>query len=449
MHPKLLIVDDEEIICKQLKWGLHDRYEVFTAYEGNEAIKQFRKIKPDIVTLDVTLSSPEDTPNGFEVLKRILAIDPYVKVIMITGQSEKENAVNALHIGAHDYYIKPIDLQELKVILDRALYIRNLELESIQPQSEPEEGHEFWGIFCKCAKMRKIMNLIRKVAQTDLSILIGGESGTGKELAAQAIHKCSYRADKPFVPIDSGAIPKNLLESELFGHEKGAFTDAHSKRIGKIESAHEGTLFFDEIAELPVYLQVKLLRFLQEKKIQRIGGNQLIPVDVRVIAATNKNLEHEVEKGTFREDIYFRLSGVVIELPPLRERGEDIVLLAQWLMEKYINEKGLPFKRLTVESLEAIEAYQWPGNVRELENRIKRAVALSIDKNIKPKDLGILYGKNCGEMITLKEATAKVEKELLSNYLKKFNGNLSKVSESLGIARTTVYDLIKKYKIEK
>jgi two-component system NtrC family response regulator len=447
--PKLLVVDDEEYICRQVRWGLNDEYEVITAYESSEAITKFGEHKPDIVTLDLNLSPADDHEKGFKVLEEILAIDPYAKVIMVTGHDGKESAINSLRLGAYDYYVKPIDLSELKIILKRAFYIRTLELEDKQLQFQSNDSGESAGIIGNCMKIKEVINLIGKVARTNIAVLIHGESGTGKELVARAIHRQSKRSDEAFIPIDSGAIPEALLESELFGHEKGAFTDAHIKKIGKVELAHKGTLFFDEVAELPINLQVKLLRFLQERTIQRLGGIEFIPVDARVIAASNKHLEQEIKKGNFREDLYYRLNGIAIELPPLREREDDAVLIANFLLEKFCKEMGENIKRLSSESVKAIKRYEWPGNIRELENKIKRALALSTDRLVKPDDMGISNSPGLREgNSTLKDARERIEREMLLSSLKKYHGNLTKVSKSLGVARSTVYDLIEKYGLD-
>ncbi|MGA1865291.1 MAG: PEP-CTERM-box response regulator transcription factor [bacterium] len=446
--PKLLVVDDEEYICKQIKWGLNTEYEVIIANDANDAIKKFNGHKPDVITLDLNLSPADDHKKGFMVLEKIIAADPHAKVVMVTGHDGKENAINSLRLGSYDYYVKPIDLNELKIILKRALYIRNLELENKKLQSQIVESGDSYGILGNCRKIKEVINLIRRVAEADIAVLIHGESGTGKELAARAIHRLSKRADEAFIPIDSGAIPETLLESELFGHEKGAFTDAHTKKIGKVELAHKGTLFFDEIAELPLNLQVKLLRFLQERKIQRLGGSEFIPVDVRVIAASNKSLEQEIKEKNFREDIYYRLNGITIELPPLREREDDIIFIANHFLEKFSIEMRKNSKQLAPESIKAMKAYSWPGNIRELENKIKRALVMSTERYIKPHDLGISYNRNYREDLTLKEAKEKLEKEMLIGNLERHNGNLSKISKGLGIARSTIYDLIDKYGID-
>jgi two-component system NtrC family response regulator len=450
--PVLLVVDDEEYICKQIKWGLDNDYEVIIAHEVKDAIEKFSEYRPDLVTLDLNLSPGDDHEKGFEILEEVIAIDPYTKVIMITGHDGKETAINSLRLGAYDYYVKPIDMNELKIILKRALYIRKLEIENIRLQTQVDEGAESFGIFGNCKKIKEVISLIKRVAKVDISVLIHGESGTGKELVARAIHKLSQRANESFIPIDSGAIPENLLESELFGHEKGAFTDAHCRKIGKVELAHRGTLFFDEIAELPINLQVKLLRFLQERQIQRLGGSEFITVDVRVIAATNKNLEEEIRKQFFREDIYYRLNGITIELPSLREREDDIIFISDFLIEKYSKEMGKKIKKLTLDSIKAMKSYKWPGNIRELENKIKSALVLSTDRFIKPQDLGIAFTDRSNDRsvkkLTLKEAKDQLEKDMLLNNLEKYKGNLSKVSKSLGIARSTIYDLIEKYGID-
>ncbi len=446
--PTLLIVDDEEFICKQIKWGLSDDYEIFTANETGEAINKFHEHKPDIITLDLNLSPADDHEKGFKVLKEIIAVDPYAKVIMVTGHDGKENAMHSLRLGAHDYYVKPIDLVELKIILKRALYIRNLEIENKRLQSQFDEDGEFCGILGSCKKIKEVIKLIKRVAKSDIAVLIHGESGTGKELVAKAIHQQSQRVDQAFIPIDSGAIPETLLESELFGHEKGAFTDAHTKKIGRVELAHRGTLFFDEIAELPVNLQVKLLRFLQERQIQRLGGRESIPVDVRIIAASNKDLAKEIKKQNFREDIYYRLNGITIDLPPLREREDDVLFIANHLLKKFSKEVGNEVKKLTAESNKAIKEYRWPGNIRELENKIKRALVLSTDRYIKPADLGIGLKHSIYQGFTLKEAREKVEEEMLLNRLEKYNGNFSKVSKSMGVSRSTIYDLMEKFDLD-
>ena len=446
--PILLVVDDEEYICKQIKWGLNNDYDVIIANDANDAVRKFNDHKPDVVTLDLNLSPADDHKKGFTVLEDIIAVDPLAKVIMVTGHDGKENAINSLRLGSYDYYVKPIDLNELKIILKRALYIRNLEIENKRLQSQFIESGESYGILGNCRKIKDVINLVRRVAEADIGVLIHGESGTGKELVARAIHRLSKRANEAFIPIDSGAIPETLLESELFGHEKGAFTDAYTKKIGKVEMAHKGTLFFDEIAELSLNLQVKLLRFLQERQIQKLGGSDFIPVDVRVIAASNKSLEQEIKEKNFREDIYYRLNGITIELPPLRDREDDVIFIANHFLEKFSKEMGKDPKQLTPDSIKVMKAYGWPGNVRELENKIKRALVLSNDRYIKPHDLGISHNRNYREAFTLKEAKEKLEKEMLIDCLKRYKGNLAKISRSLGIARSTIYDLIEKYEIE-
>ncbi len=446
--PVLLVVDDEEYICKQIKWALNNDYEVITANESNEAIKKFSKYKPDIITLDLNLSVSDDQEEGFKVLEEIMSVDPYAKVIMVTAHDGKENAINSLRLGAYDYYIKPINMNELSIILNRAIYIRRLELENRQLQSQINKGWESLGILGNSKKIKKVINLIKRVARVDISVLIHGESGTGKELVARAIHQLSDRSNEAFIPIDSGAIPENLLESELFGHEKGAFTDAHCKKIGKVELANKGTLFFDEIAELPLSLQIKLLRFLQERQIQRLSGNEFIPIDVRVIAATNKDLEEEIRRKNFREDIFYRLNGITIELPPLREREDDIILISDYLIDNFCKGMKKKPKKLTMESIKAMKSYSWPGNIRELENKIKRALVLTTDAYLKPQDLGIPTNAYVLNDLTLKDAKDRLEKEMLLNNIEKYKGNLTKVAKSLGIARSTIYDLIEKYKIE-
>ena len=445
---KILVVDDEEGIRSQIHWSLAERYEVFQAETYEDALKIASENKPDLVTLDIALSSLADDLSGLKLLRELLLIDPYMKIIMVTGNEEKSTALEAVHEGAYDYYQKPIDLEELKLIVRRALALRSLELENLQMARKLEERRKFHNIIGSSDTMLEIFKLIEAVSKSDYSVLINGESGTGKELCARAIHDLSNRRDKPFVAINCGAIPENLLESELFGHEKGAFTDAVATKVGKFENAHEGTLFLDEIGDLSLSLQVKLLRFLQDQKIERVGGKQLIDLNVRVIAATNADLSEQVQDKKFREDLFYRLSVITITMPPLRERGDDVVQLSRVFLDRFAaenNKSGLTF---TPQAIARIQDYDWPGNVRELENKIKRAVILAADKKIKPADLGFeSSGKN--KIKPLHEVREKAEAEHIVMALLRNNWNISKTAVALGTSRTTLYDLIDKYKIEK
>jgi two-component system NtrC family response regulator len=369
-------------------------------------------------------------------------------VIIITGRGEKENALRAVAQGAYDFFYKPIQLDELKVVLGRAFYLSQLEHEQ-QALQERLSGNTFEGMLGICPKMQDIFSIIRKISATDAPVLIMGESGTGKELVARAVHRLSIRKSNPFIVINCGAIPENLLESELFGHEKGSFTGAHVQRKGRIEMAEGGTLFLDEIGELPLSLQVKILRFLQERVVERVGGRELIEVDIRVIAATNRDLKEAMKEGTFREDLYFRLGVIFISLPSLREREGDVLLLAKAFLERYSDENRKKIKGFTDEAIGAVEQYQWPGNVRELENRIKRAVIMAEGSKITPADLDLAVPVSLHKGIGLKEARDALEKELILKALARSSGNLTKAAQELGISRPTMYDLMEKFGIPK
>ncbi len=387
---KLLIVDDNEDIRKQLRWGLAREYALELAGDAAAALDAFHAHRPGVVLLDLGLPPHEDSSDeGFRCLAQMLEHDPAAKVIVITGNDTQENAMQAVHMGAYDFYRKPIDLDELRIIIRRAFHLHGLELENSRLQSRQWTnipGH--YGMLGQCPKMQDVFRTIRKVAPSDVSVLVCGESGTGKELAARAIHAQSPRSQKEFVALNCGAIPENLLESELFGHEKGAYTGAHSTVMGKCEYAHQGTLFLDEIGELPLNLQVKLLRFLQEKTVQRVGGRRDIPADARIIAATNVDIPRAMEQGRFREDLYYRIGVVTIIVPPLRERDDDILLLANLFLRRVCEEFNYKGKEFSPRALECLRAHAWPGNVREMENKVQRAVIMSSDRLIRPGDLG-------------------------------------------------------------
>lgn len=447
---KILIVDDEEEIRRQLKWALMDDYEVMEAADKESALGLFKERRPSLVALDLSLNASlkSGEEEGMELLAEFTGIDPKVKVIMITGNDDKKNILKAINKGAYDYYLKPIKLEEIKVILRRALYIQKLEGENERLARELEEKHTFEEIIGSCPKMQDVFKMIRRVSPTDVTVLINGESGTGKELAARAIHYCSPRKAQPFVVINCGAIPENLLESELFGHEKGAFTDACAKKIGKFELADKGTLFLDEIGELNLSLQVKLLRFLQERVIERVGANERIGLDIRIVAATNSDLKTKIQGSAFREDLYYRLSVVSIFLPPLREREDDILLLANYCLHKFNLESSKKLKGFNLEAIEAIKKYSWPGNIRELENKIRRAVILSNNSFISVKDLDLTatQGEN-NSFKHLKQAREELDIKFIQEALAKNKGNISLASREIGISRVSFYDLLKKYNI--
>lgn len=442
----ILVVDDEDGIRSQLKWALAEEYRVLVARNTEESLEILSKERPNLVTLDITLSSYGDL-DGIKVLEKIVEVDPKIKVIMITGHEEKEIALKAIQLGAYDYYQKPINIDELSTIIKRALYIQMLELENEALNQKLHQEKQFKDIIGDSPQMLEVFDIMKKVLATDVPVLISGASGTGKELVARAIHYQSPRRSKPFIPINCGAIPENLLESELFGHERGAFTGAYYQKKGKFEFANDGTAFLDEIGELTPALQVKLLRFLQQKEIERVGGKEPISVDVRILAATNKNLEKEIESQNFRADLYYRLGVITIKMPPLTERGDDILLLANCFLNKYSREYDRKIFNFDALAIKKIQQYVWPGNVRELENRIKRAVIMTRKSLITSEDLGFT-----GEIPTKKESLVEVvdniQKKYINMALNRTRGNVSKAARELEISRVTLYDLLSRFNIE-
>jgi two-component system NtrC family response regulator len=454
---KILIVDDIEDIRRQLKWGLGKDYSLLLAADGKEALTLFRKYQPLVVTLDLGLPPDEEgTDEGFRCLKEMLNIAPTTKIIVITGNDGRENALKAVQMGAYDYYPKPVNLDELKVIISRAFHLQMIEAENRRLQSTlMDRTGENNGIIGQCPAMQQVFSTIRKVAQSDVSVLVSGESGTGKELVARAIHDLSLRKNAPFIAINCGAIPDTLLESELFGHEKGSFTGAHVRVLGKVEYAHKGTLFLDEIGEIPGALQVKLLRFLQERSIQRVGGREDIPVDVRIIAATNIDITKAMEEGRFREDLYYRIGVVTIDLPPLRTRGEDVFLLANLFLRKFSSDVNKKVRGYSPAAEQCISSYSWPGNVRELENRVQRAVLMVSGHQIEPEDLGFAsipltlppVQEISADLGTLKDARDALERDMILTAIRSQGGNIAKAADILGVSRPTLYDLMKKHGI--
>ncbi len=447
--PKILIVEDEEAIRHQMKWALSDEYDVILAEDRQTALEQMRLQSPSLIALDLGLPpAPRDAEEGFKTLGELLSMDPKAKVIIITGNQEKANALKAIEQGAFDFFAKPVDLQELKVVLKRAVLLSNLEQENrLLREQITQQGFE--EILGESPAIQKVFSVVRKVATTDASILIMGESGTGKELVAKAIHRSSNRSQGPFITINCGAIPETLLESELFGHEKGSFTSADVRRKGKIEYADGGTLFLDEIGELSAALQVKLLRFLQEHQIERIGGRETIRVDVRVIAATNRDLKQEIADKRFREDLYYRLGVVTVVLPPLRERKEDAVLLAKAFVQKFSLQYQKEINGFSGEALASVRSYSWPGNVRELENRVKRAVIMGEGRILTAGDLELPHTAHKEHSRSLKEIREQAEQEHIKDVLMRCNWNITKAALELDISRPTLHELIKKYRISK
>jgi two-component system NtrC family response regulator len=441
---KILIVDDEESIRSQLKWGLEDQYEVLTAATAEEARRALRDERPRVVTLDVALSRTGGE-EGMALLDEIVDLYPITRVVMVSGSENREQALLAIQRGAVDWYAKPIHLDELKGILARAFHVQRMEEE--QAAGAAPGRKRYHKLIGDSEAMQKVFSLIQRVAPTDATVLVLGENGTGKELVAHAIHQASRRRDGPFVPINCGAIPEALLESELFGHERGAFTDAHRAREGKFELARGGTIFLDEIAELPVHLQVKLLRFLQNHVIERVGGRDPINVDVRVVAATNRDLKAAIAGGQFREDLFYRLSVVSIVIPPLRERGDDIRVLAGYFLDYYARHHRRRLKGFTQSGLRAIQAHAWPGNVRELENRVQRGVILARDAYLRPEDLELAESRVEG-ITTLQAARDEAERRLLVESLTRNAGNVTRAARDIDVSRPTLHDLMRKHGID-
>jgi two-component system, NtrC family, response regulator len=447
MKSRLLIVDDDEEIRTQMKWALSQDYDVLLAADRVPALETFRTQRPAVTILDLGLPPhPNEPEEGLAALSGFLALDRTAKVIIISGQEEKENALRAVGAGAYDFLCKPVEIEELKFLLRRCFYVANLEKEyrSLQQASKAEA---FEGILGSSQQMQGVFAAIRKVATTSAPVLLLGESGTGKEMAAEALHRRSLRKDGPFVAINCNAIPENLLESELFGHEKGSFTGAHTQRKGLIESAAKGTLFLDEIGELPLPVQVKLLRFLQEQTFIRVGGRQEIQSDARIIAATNADLKHAIASGKFREDLYFRLAVVVIGLPPLRDRGNDIALVATEFLNRFAAQSSKTGLAFAPETLRAASRHAWPGNVRELQNRVHRAVIMADSTRISPQDMELTDIAEAPAASTLKEAREGIEREMILQALKRNAGKISAASIELGISRPTLYELMEKLEI--
>jgi two-component system, NtrC family, response regulator len=446
MKPKILIVDDDEAIRTQMKWALSEQYEVHFAEDRNAAVESFEANSPAVTLLDLGLPPrPNECDEGLAVLSDILAIDNTAKVIIISGQGEKQNAIEAVGAGAYDFLCKPVEMEELRLLIRRCIHVVELEKEYHRLQ-QSQRADVFENMLGTSPQMQTVFTLIRKVAGTNAPVLLLGESGTGKEMAAAAIHRCSARKDGPFVAINCNAIPENLLESELFGHEKGSFTGAHVQRKGLLETANGGTLFLDEIGELPPAIQVKLLRFLQEQRLQRVGGRQEIQVDTRLVAATNADLKELIDNGKFREDLYFRLAVVTIRLLPLRERGEDIVFLAREFLQTYGSQNGRTKIVFAPDALRAMSRYSWPGNVRELQNRVKRGVIMASGSRVSAKDLELDRGKDlvASSAATLKQAREHVERELIEQTLKRNAGKITSAAADLGISRPTLYELMEK-----
>jgi two-component system NtrC family response regulator len=440
----LLVVEDDPGLQSQLRWCF-DGYEVHIAGDRQTALEQLRRFEPGVVLLDLGLPpDPGGVSEGLATLKEILAIAPETRVVVVTGDNDRANAVKAIAMGAYDFYQKPVDSDILSLIADRAYHVYELEMENRKLQAG-QDKMPLRGIIATSPQMVKACRMVEKVAPTDITTLLLGDSGTGKELFARALHELSPRAQKKMVAINCAAIPDNLLESELFGYERGAFTGANKQTKGKIEYADGGTLFLDEIGDLPLELQAKLLRFLQERVIERIGGRKEIPVDVRIICATHQDLPRLVEEGHFREDLYYRISEITINIPSLKEREGDALVLARAFLERFKKEMGSSIRGFDEEATHAIESYDWPGNVREVESRVKRATILADGKYITVEDLGLPAPNKEREPLNLKQVREKAEQRAIQRALVHTNDNISEAAKVLGITRPTLYNLLEKH----
>jgi len=445
-RPALLLVDDDAAFRNQVKWALTLDYDLLEAPDCATALSVIRQAMPPLMLLDLGLSpNVAGVSEGLEILRETVYLNPAGKVIAVTGENDRAEALAAIESGAYDVLERPVQLDVLKVVLQRAMYLSNLDRESRAIQEQAART-EFEGLVGNSKPMQAVFGMTRRIGPSDVPVLITGESGTGKELVARAIHRLSGRKEAPFIAINCGAIPETLLESELFGYEKGAFTGAVRQRKGRIESAEGGTLFLDEIGDIPLSLQVKLLRFLQDHELHRLGGNDRVSVDVRVLAATNVDLQAAINSGRFREDLFYRLSVVTIPVPSLSVRGTDISLLANTFLMKFAEVHKKVLRGFTPQAIESLTTHNWPGNVRELENRVLRAVIMAEGKYIRTEDLGL--DKRCfveSEPTTLRVARDLREKELVQWVLEKANGNVSKAAVELGISRPTLYQLMARY----
>ncbi len=444
---KLLVVEDDPGLQSQLRWCF-ENFEVLVADNREAALTELRRHEPVVVLQDLGLPpDAEGVSEGFATLEETLSIAPQTKVIVVTGHGDQENALKAVSLGAYDFYQKPVETETLQLIVDRAYQMAELESENRRLLSQ-ESRSPLDGIIAVSPKMLEVCRMIEKVAPTTATTLLLGESGTGKELLARALHSLSDRVDKPFVAINCAAIPENLLESELFGHEKGSFTGAVKQTLGKVEVADGGTLFLDELGDMPLGLQAKLLRFLQERVIERVGGREEISVDVRVVCATNQNLDTAIAEGRFREDLYYRVSEITIPIPPLRERTGGRLILARTLLEKFAAKHNRSFRGFTTEAQNAIQSYQWPGNVREMENKIKGAVIMAEGKYVTPEDMSLESVESRPPSLNLREVRKEAEGQAIRRALVHASGNISRAAKLLGITRPTLYDMLEKYAIK-
>ncbi|MBV1916605.1 MAG: PEP-CTERM-box response regulator transcription factor [Sphingomonadaceae bacterium] len=450
VKPKLLVVEDDPGLQAQLKWAYED-FEVVIVGDRASALTALRAEVPDVVTLDLGLPpDPDGTSEGFAVLDEIMALKPDAKVIVASGHGARESALEAIGKGAYDFYQKPVDIDALGLIVRRALELGRLEEENRKLASKAgKEDRVLGSLITAAPEMIKVARTIERVANTNVSVMLLGASGTGKELLARGLHDASDRAEGAFVAINCAAIPENLLESELFGHEKGAFTGAVKTTEGKIEQANHGTLFLDEVGDIPLPLQVKLLRFLQERVIERIGSRSSIPVDTRIVCATHQNLEEMIADGRFREDLFYRLAEIVVKIPSLAERPGDAPLLAKVFLTRFAEEMNPKVRGFAPDALASLDSWGWPGNVRELENRVKRAVIMADEKLVSAQDLDLLDpDEEAINALNLKGARERADRKLIRHALARSEGNISSTAKMLGISRPTLYDLLKQYDLQ-
>ncbi len=448
MTRRLLIVEDDPGLQSQMRWCFSEDLEVSVASDRESALATLRRAEPDVITLDLGLPpDPGGASEGFLLLEEILRIAPLTKVIVVTGREDKENAVKAIGMGASDFYQKPLDGDILTFVVNRAFRLAELERENRELACH-QNGTNIKGIIASSPEMLAICRTLEKVAPTEVTTLIVGETGTGKELVARALHDLSPRADKPFTAINCAAIPDNLLESELFGYEKGAFTGATQTRKGKLESANGGTVFLDEIGDMPMALQAKLLRFLQERMVDRIGSLEPIPVDVRVVCATHRDVRELIEMGEFREDLYYRISEITLEIPALRDRNGDALVIAQSLLRTLGNQMDRPGLSFTEDAATSIASYSWPGNVREIINKVKRAIIMAEGKRVTAADLGLgPVAAGAEATLNLRQVRENAERQAITQALQASGYNMAKAARLLGITRPTIYNLTDKYHI--
>jgi two-component system NtrC family response regulator len=446
---KLLIVEDDEGLQRQLRWA-YDDYEVLVASNRSAAVDLLRAEEPAVVTLDLGLPpDPDGVTEGFATLETILSLKPDTKVIVASGHGARESALRAISSGAYDFYQKPVDIDQLGLIVRRAFQLHGIEHENRRLESQIGDGRTVLGTMITAApEMLKVARTIERVANAAVSVMLLGASGTGKELLARGLHEASGRRNGAFVAINCAAIPENLLEAELFGYEKGAFTGAIKTTEGKVELAHGGTLFLDEVGDIPLPLQVKLLRFLQERVIERIGGRRPIPVDTRIVCATHQDLSAMIKAASFREDLYYRLAEIVVKIPTLAERPGDAVLLAKHFLNRFAKEMNPQVRGFTPGALAAIDAWPWPGNVRELENRMKRAVIMADGKLINAEDLDLDSPEDDPLPVNLKAAREEADRKVIRHALARTENNISGAAKLLGISRPTLYDLLKQYGLQ-